>query len=353
MSSWAGRLTFGLLVFSLGTIPACKCGGVPQGSAVLVREGSALRDNVRIVAAYDGNVYYAEGEHGSAWRLRRVSTAGGTTSQLAEARRAIIAIVPSDDAVYFAYQGAVARAPKTAAAATVLVESAEVCGSSVGCSLAVSRTHVFVTTKSSILRISKALGPASEVVTGFSEPEETPLAIAVDATHLYWVHYLKDGIYRMPLSGGEVQVVTADSFEIPHNVGAASPGAGPRDRTLLVEGGFVYFLAGGKLGRVPVSGGKPETLASTGSRSSAYAGGFQVVGDSLYFTRSADYIGVGSKKLPGPKRKEGEGGVMKVPIQGGTPQWLVRGVDQVYSLAADSDGVYFATDGGQIVRHPL
>ena len=93
-------------------------------------------------------------------------------------------------------------------------------------------------------------------------------------------------------------------------------------------------------------------LAATGTHAGSYSGGLQVVGDTVYFTRSAAYIGAGTKRAPGPTRKEGEGGVMKVPVIGGEPVWIARGVDQVYSLDADTDAVYLATDNGQIVKQP-
>lgn len=328
-----------LLLFTLVT-PACRCGSVPAGGVVLIREGGVLHDNVRRVAASKDHVYYVEGEHGSGWRVRRVPKAGGATSQLAEVQKTIMALVPTDEAVYFATEGAVLRAPVGGGAAVRVFESKDVCATTVGCGLAASGGHVLVAARTGILQVPARGGPAVEIVKGAWGPHDLPTVIAVDATHLYWGHHVNKAIYRAPVGGGPAEVFVPDL-------------EATLDPTLVLAGGFLYYMTGYKLFRVPVAGGAPTLLASAGSRNTSYPGGFQVVGETVYFTRATAYIGAGTKRASGARRSEGEGGVMKVPVAGGEPAWVARGVDQVYSLDADPDAVYLATDNGQIVKQPL
>lgn len=334
-------LRFRWLVLTLLVVtPGCRCNRVPEGAVVLVREGSPLHDNVRRIAGADEHVYYVEGEHGLGWRLKRIPKAGGPMFQLAEVQKAIVAILPAGETTYFATDGAVYRVPSRGGPASRILEAKEVCQGGTGCGLAASQDQLFVTTQAGILRIGTLGAEPREIASGLTGPADSVVALAVDATHVYWLHQVKDGLFRAPRAGGPVETVATG---LPMG----------RDPTLVVSGGSAFYLAGNELFRVPVTGGAPESIAATGSHTGSYSGSFAVAGELVYFTRATAYIGAGTKRAPGARTSQGEGGVMKVPVSGGAPVWVAHGVDQVYSLHVDTAAVYFATDDGQLIKHPL
>jgi len=332
---WVGRVS---VLGMLAVAPGCRCNRVPPGGVVLVREGGMIEDNVRTLASDADHVYYVAGEHGSGWRLKRVAKAGGIASSLTEVKTAIQVLRVATDAVYFTTNGALHRVPKDGGAAVRLLEAADLCPVGGGCGMAVDDTHVYVTTKTGIVQMPRTGGLSREIVGGLSEAADVPAAVTTDATHVYWIHSLKRGVFRVPKAGGAIETVTMDGFDV---------GADP---TLVVSNGFVYYLSAQTLYRAPVAGGPATLIAKTGSHGHPYRGGFQVVGDTVYFTRSRAYIGAGSRRSAARGRTEGEGGLMKAPAAGGAPVWLARGVDQVYALEADEENVYFATDKGQVIR---
>lgn len=140
-------------------------------------------------------------------------------------------------------------------------------------------------------------------------------AIAVDATSVYWA---AGPLMKAPIGGGSATTLSAT---------CGSCG-------LAVSGSAAYCVSNETVLSVPVDGGTPTSLATTGGNACIIG----VSGGSVYWENPLD------------------GTEMSVPMGGGTPQTLVTGPQLgVNALALDDANLYYAlnVDGGVVVKAPL
>jgi hypothetical protein len=149
---------------------------------------------------------------------------------------------------------------------------------------------------------------------------QTPQALAVDGSNLYWAQYPQDGpsgvtgnVIQMPKAGG-TQTVLATA----HRVGA-----------IAVDATSVYWVDfdGDALKRVPIGGGDTVTLA-TGSIGLVIA--LDDVSVYYWIVNGDDTVGA----------------LTKVPLAGGEPTTLVSSVQGPGPIALDATSVYWLAGTG-------
>jgi hypothetical protein len=158
-----------------------------------------------------------------------------------------------------------------------------------------------------------------------------PIAIAVDATNVYWTDDSAPGVLKVPVSGGTP--TTLASGTVPQGIAIdatsvywADSGAGA---TFESCAGIGTVTSNGTITKVPLSGGTPTTLAS--GRLCPF--NIVVDGTSVYWSEGM-----------------GNGGIslMKVPLGGGAPVTLASSVGSVAGLAVGATSLYF-TDPETII----
>jgi len=163
-------------------------------------------------------------------------------------------------------------------------------------------------------------------VTTLAPKEDTPVALAVDSTHVYWVDVgvvdeFGDGepdgaVKEVPLGGGPVTTL-ATLQDAPEAV--------------AVDGTNVYWVnLNGTVNEVPVGGGLVTTLATGQAEPVSVA----VDGTHVY------WIDYGDDPL-----SESDGTVNEVPVGGGPVTTLAAGQDRPVSVAVDGTHVYWVNLG--------
>ena len=167
-----------------------------------------------------------------------------------------------------------------------------------------------------IQSVSKTGGAVTSVVPGVAAS-----ALAVDAVNLYWS--AKDGLHKMPLSGGTDTLLGVPENPEPTAQGRMAAGA------IAVDGTNVYyaqnsFAGPGIIGYIPIAGGPPTTLAS------GRAGTLEAIAvddRNVYWVEGSATIQ--------------QGAIAAVPKTGGQVDVLVSGLSDPMTVAVDSSGVYF------------
>jgi hypothetical protein len=154
--------------------------------------------------------------------------------------------------------------------------------------------------------------------------KEGPLALAVDATSVYWTTP-EGGVTKVPKDGGTAITIASDDYGTYASVGIA------------VDAKNVYWIRN-SLSRmstvmsVPLGGGTPTTLASEQNSFSAIV----VDAKSVYWTAENPPVS----------------GVLKVPLEGGTPTTLVSVRGGAHNIALDATSLYFSNVFG-VMKVPL
>ena len=171
---------------------------------------------------------------------------------------------------------------------------------------------------------------------------EVPVAVATDATHVYWV----DDIWGDGIPFGQVD---GSLVSVPFTGGSPTVlVSGQNPYALAVDSASLYWTnpdqvdgKGGSLVKIPLGGGTPVVLASGLSGPS----GLTVAGSFVYWTNTGGaFHGIGS--------------LMKIPVSGGKPTTVKTGLsfDTAFGVivppgpvAFDGTYVYFA-DSSTIYR---
>ncbi len=187
-----------------------------------------------------------------------------------------------------------------------------------------------------------------------------PVALAVDATHVYWTEAY-GGVDRAPLSGGSATYLGGTSgasgiaLDAAHvywdfdDVEATLLGGGTATillpvpfgaeaytRGLAIDATSLYFLFNSspqeQLESMPVGGGPPTVLASGWSYTGA---------DS-----SPCVVDVDDTSVYWANQSTGPGSVQAVPKGGGSPVTLAAGQDGAFCVAHDDTRVYWTNGDG-------
>ena len=225
--------------------------------------------------------------------------------------------------------------------------------------VAVDATNVYWISGGAVREAPIGGGSAITLASGLSYP----FALAVHGTHVYWADAAKGTVNEVPVGGGPVTTLAS---------GQSYPGLVAADST------HVYWSSGGEVNEVPVGGGSVTTLAhgQNGLNSLAVDGEYVYWTDSLRGTVNRLPIGGGSvttlatgQKLPHSVAVHGthvywanydsfDGGtgtVNEVPVGGGTVTTLASGQSEPGSLAADDRNVYWVnvSDTGSVRKVPI
>jgi sugar lactone lactonase YvrE len=228
--------------------------------------------------------------------------------------------------------------------------------------LAVDATSVYWSTYAgNILSVPLAGGAAKTLATGQSEPED----IAVAADGVYWVNYTGGTVMKASLAGGDATaVLSGQSYpsgivvdasnvyfagtgigvrKISHSGGTVTPlatGTGVHPWKLALGATNVYWADTGAVMSVPLGGGSYLTL------SSGLPGTRDVATNGVYAFAANPGTSANSHT---------DGSVTRVPIGGGATTVLASAQAMPYSIAADATSVYWAdlaaaSAGGAIMR---
>jgi hypothetical protein len=199
---------------------------------------------------------------------------------------------------------------------------------------------------------------------------QEPVAMAVDAENVYWTNsdFGDLTVRKVPIAGGPATIlasyqhagpIAVDSTSVyfasfvPGSPGGAKgtsalrkvPLGGGATVTLASEPGCAFAIAvdatnlywlddtdcagvQGTIKKLPLNGGAVTTLAS----SQAFPSHIAVDATNVYWTSCCPY------SPPGAACQDG--GVMKVPIAGGTPTTLVAG-GEAWGIAVDATSLYW------------
>jgi hypothetical protein len=300
-----------------------------DGSFVLSKPG-ATSHNLASDARY---LYWAVGFRESA-QVMRVAKKGGKTQNVVDLSHNVTTILPDKKNLYIATWGGIFSVPKSGGAPTEVTK-----GATDVHTMAMDAKYLYYCDKTGINRIKKSGGAAKKLV----DTDRCLVAnLGVHEGMLYWVDNRTKTIERLPVGGGKGTAFAGDIF----------PAAG---KPILYQSGYAYFYRAipNTFLRKKLDGGDLETLVQP----KGFFTGFAVDAQYLYYGRGWAIIGAAQEhRVRGRTyktlgHKEGDGGVMRVPLAGGEPVNLSELAGQVRGLAVDRENVYWLDeDLGIIAR---
>ena len=166
-----------------------------------------------------------------------------------------------------------------------------------------------------------------------------PDAIAVDATHVYWINDASGELLRAPKAGGAPTVLaTKQSVDAPRHAAA-----------LAVDESSVYWLttgtrekhgADGAVMKLPKAGGEPVVLAGDQRRPAALV----LSGAEVLWLRPKASDAPDDEEADGAAPADAGAAVMRVKKQGGKPA-VVAAAEEPCALTAEKDWVYWVDQG--------
>ena len=246
---------------------------------------------------------------------------GGAVTRIASAQLLASDLEVSNGYVYWANQGttgagAIMRAPVSGGGSTLVASEPN----NDAIAIAVDATHVywgsFHQTGSAVRRVLTSGGAATTLS---SEPQRRPSAVVVDGSFVYWTRYAEGSLARMPLAGGTVTPLVQGV---------------PQLHTVTRDGQFLYFANSSLIQRVRSDGTSPLTLVQGASAGPQYGFDLAVDATHVYWSDSS--------------------GIYRIPLAGGTREQLWAAANSTESPRSspvvNATHVYWATEGGVLRR---
>lgn len=225
--------------------------------------------------------------------------------------------------------------------------------------LALDTTHVYWTSREGVVARAPRRGGKRQVL---ARGQSKPFAIAVHGGYVYWTNLVGDSICRVKSGGGKVQVLAR-----AQNLPSALVIDAARGQALwLTEVGededFVVAapLAGGEPRRIARVAGATGLAVDAGHAYVTSSGGFLMQlplpageGRQLVENEVVGYdVAVGLHGAWVTTEAAGTGSsVLRVPLDGGAPVVVARGLDEIFSIALAGDQLWWATrETGEVVR---
>jgi hypothetical protein len=158
-----------------------------------------------------------------------------------------------------------------------------------------------------VFKVPKAGGSVTNLTPSPQTDPGVPMAIVVSGSNLFW-NTQTGGVMQMPTSGG----------------GITSLPTGTTGSSIAVDGSYVYYISGGALKRLPLTGSTPVTLVASGA-----------VGPLVIDTNNVYYLGSST--------------VMMVAKTGGSTTTVASGQSSMKDIGVDGTSVYW-TAGNSILK---
>lgn len=320
-----------LLALGLAVTLALACNSEKESSKLIAASKERERDagtvspappNATVITAgqnvprdlhQDGDSLYWVNEGRRAEGLPgvfKVSKSGGEAVTLFQGK-GVQALALDDANVYWtnAENGTVMRVPKSGGSpVAVAAEQDNVAA------IAVDATHVYWIAGEAIVRVEKEGGkPPKPVVEGFGQPT----GLAVDDAFVYSYSTLSGKLSRVPKKGGAAKPVVTEDVTL---------------HAFFADDRFLYWSIGSEgkaeLKRLAKAGGKPSSVVTGQS----IPGGLAQDGSSIYWTNGD--------------------AIFRADKSGGGATKIVDKTDRAISLAVDATNVYWTDRMGRVQKLP-
>ena len=142
--------------------------------------------------------------------------------------------------------------------------------------------------------------------------------LAVDDNFVYWADGTGYFVYKIPIAGGTT-IDLAPTDEV---------------RDIATDGVGVYWLSDASVMSIPVGGGTPATLASSGIN----PGSIATDGTHIYWSNWSNLTG---------------SRISKIPVGGGSPTVLAQSDGIEEEMVIDATHAYWVETAGQVKKVPL
>jgi hypothetical protein len=176
--------------------------------------------------------------------------------------------------------------------------------------LALDERYLYWSDGGNILRVPKAGGTSEKIIPNVAQPDE----IVMDGENFYWLNWAGEGsppqpIMFAPKKGGEAKQLTPPQ---------------PPTTGLCLEGGFVYFMTGDGIKKIPKGGGEITDVYHNPSKQPSL--GLRQDADNFYYTQM---------------NAKGHSELMKLNKKSGELVQLTPSISHTQEFVLDEANIYF------------